>query len=77
MKSKEISGHLQAIQQYLMSDDEIIVVSVARSGVIKIVFNGDVMRGSDCVARMEEFGFGKFSWQLDVRSNSIFMIVEP
>ena len=77
MKHKEFADALITVQQYLMSDDEITMVSVHKSGIIKIVFDASMMSGSDCVARMQEFGISGFSWTTDLRSNSIFMTVKP
>jgi len=73
---KEFVNSLFVVQKYLLDHDNIKVVSVARNGMIKIVYDHAIMSLNDCDRRMKEYGIVNYSVSSDWCSNSIFVSFE-
>jgi len=74
---KEFVNSLFTAQKYLMAHDNIKTVSVAKNGVITVVFDNGVMSESDCKNRMKEYGIENYEMSSDWRSNTIFVKIKP
>lgn len=74
---KDFVNSLMVMQKYMLDHDNIRTISVARNGIIKIVFDHEIMSENDCRRRMEEYGISEYEMAADWHSNSIFITVKP
>jgi hypothetical protein len=70
---KEYINNLFAIQKYLQDHDNIKVVSIAKNGMITVVFDNGEMSENDCRQRMKQYGISDYTLSSDWHTNTIFV----
>ena len=68
--------NLFAIREYLTHQLYIKMISVAKNGTIKIVYNAGHISEREAEERMERLGVKNYKVKLDCRSESVFVTIK-
>jgi hypothetical protein len=72
-----LASSLMSAQEHMLGQYGIRVASVAGNGIVKIVFDSDIMDEMDCKRYMDDCGIVEYEMCSDWVSHSIFITIKP
>jgi hypothetical protein len=68
---------LLALRDFMQAQDSIRVISVGRSGVVKIAYDAERVSVDEATGHMRKCGVSDFDASLDWRSSCVFVTINP